>query len=253
MINLRGLNYFFVLLAFVILLQIISPLSTISDASAASDQGEESSSNKGNNGKGHDNGDNGDNGDRESNDPNGYSSDDSNLADEPSPFLLNNTNSTTNSLNSTNSADGNLNNELDIFTLTSNLTTKDDFTNKTDDFTDAINITSKDSYNEKAFYILIKTENNKTSFVPGKVTLTAGDKVIWLNQDNSGHRISVGFDSKTGYQLMNVLILPNDTIDHEFQLPGTYFSVLDNLASKGDITILGKDNEDHAVSIPLED
>ena len=52
---------------------------------------------------------------------------------------------------------------------------------------------------------------------------------------------------------MNLLILPNGTIDHEFQLPGTYFSVLDNLASKGDITILGKDNEDHAVSIPLED
>jgi plastocyanin len=114
-------------------------------------------------------------------------------------------------------------------------------------------MTSQANYDEKAFYILIKTENNQTVFVPDKVTLTAGDKIIWINQDNSGHRISVGSDSKTGYQLMNVAIPPNGMLDHQFQLSGTYFSVLDNLISKGDITILDKGNEDHAVSIPLVD
>jgi plastocyanin len=56
-------------------------------------------------------------------------------------------------------------------------------------------MTSQDSYDDKAFYILIKTENNKTSFVPDKVTLTAGDKIVWLNQDNSGHSITVGFSN----------------------------------------------------------
>jgi plastocyanin len=114
-------------------------------------------------------------------------------------------------------------------------------------------MTARGSYYDKAFYILIKTENNKTIFVPDKVTLTAGDNVVWLNQDISGHRITVGSDSKTGYQLMNVLILPNGMIDHQFQLSGTYFSVLDNLISKGSITILDKRNVDHAVSIPLGD
>jgi hypothetical protein len=52
---------------------------------------------------------------------------------------------------------------------------------------------------------------------------------------------------------MNMPILPNGMLDHQFQLSGTYFSVLDNLISKGDITILDKGNEDHAVSIPLVD
>jgi hypothetical protein len=48
-------------------------------------------------------------------------------------------------------------------------------------------------------------------------------------------------------------ILPYGRIDHQFQLSGTYFSVLDNLVSKGDITILDRGNEDNTVSIPLED
>jgi hypothetical protein len=52
---------------------------------------------------------------------------------------------------------------------------------------------------------------------------------------------------------MNMAIPPNGILDHQFQLSGTYFSVLDNLISKGDITILDKGNEDHAVSIPLVD
>ena len=56
----KGANFFFVLLALIILLPIISPFSITSHVNAKSDQGEESSSNKGNNGKGHDNGDDGD-------------------------------------------------------------------------------------------------------------------------------------------------------------------------------------------------
>ena len=62
MINYNGPNFFFVLLALVILLPIISPFSITSHVNAKSDQGEESSSNKGNNGKGHDTGDGGDDG-----------------------------------------------------------------------------------------------------------------------------------------------------------------------------------------------
>ena len=90
-----------------------------------------------------------------------------------------------------------------------------------------------DINDDKAFYVLIKSVNNKTHFVPDKVTLTAGDKVIWLNQDNSKHTITVGSDSRSGYQLANSLILPNGTIEHQFQLRGTYYSVLDDLDSNG--------------------
>ena len=85
------------------------------------------------------------------------------------------------------------------------------------------------------------------------VTLTEGDKVIWLNHDNSEHRITIGSDSKSGYQLMNSLILPTGTIEHQFKLPGTYYAVLDDLRTKGTVTILDKGNENNAVSIPLED
>ena len=122
------------------------------------------------------------------------------------------------------------------------------------ELTIANNLVFQDDFNdEKAFYILIKSVNNKTSFVPDKVTLIAGDKVIWLNQDNSEHRITVGSDSKSGYQLTNSLILPNGTIEHQFQLSGTYYSVLDDVNSMGTVQILNKGNEDNAVSIPLED
>ena len=252
----------------IIVLSIGSPLSTINYIDAKSDTGEEASGGKGDNGNGHnkdddgddgDDGDNGDDGDRKSGDQKGKTSDDTNLVGKLSTVIMNNTNSTTVVLNNTSSTQVDINNNLDSVSLTSNLCLANDFTNTTDDFTNtnnfssAINITPQDSFDEKAFYILIKTENNRTSFVPDKVTLTAGDKIVWLNQDNTGHRITVGSDTKTGYQLVNMPILPNGKIDHQFQSSGTSFSVLDNLVSKGDITILEKGNEDHAVSIPLGD
>jgi plastocyanin len=119
--------------------------------------------------------------------------------------------------------------------------------------TDTNNLISQDNFNDKAFYILIKSVNNETTFDPDIVTLTAGDKVVWLNHDNSEHRVTVGSDSRPGYQLLNSLILPNGTIEHQFQLAGTYYSVVDDHSSKGTVTILAKGNEGNAVSIPLED
>jgi plastocyanin len=130
-----------------------------------------------------------------------------------------------------------------------------DANNVTDsnNLTNSNNLTSHDKLNDKAFYIEIKSFNNKTNFIPDKVTLTQGDKIIWLNHDNSEHKITVGSDSRTGYQLLNSPILPNGTIEHQFQLAGTYYSVLDDLVSKGSITILDRGNETNAISIPLED
>jgi plastocyanin len=110
-----------------------------------------------------------------------------------------------------------------------------------------------DNINDKAFYILINSVNNKIRFVPDIVTLTEGDKVIWLNQDNSEHRITVVSQSNSGYQLMNTLILPNGMIEHQFQLRGTYYSVLDDLRTKGTLTFLDKADEVNAVSIPSGD
>ncbi|HET6717179.1 MAG TPA: hypothetical protein VFG90_08605, partial [Nitrososphaeraceae archaeon] len=152
----------------------------------------------------------------------------------------------------------NSNNLTDSNDLTdsSNLTDSN-FNNVTDsnfnNLTGSNNLTSQDNFNDKAFYILIKSVNNKTNFVPDKVTLTEGDKVVWLNHDNSEHRITVGSDSRSGYQLLNSLVLQNGTIEHQFQLAGTYYSVLDDPGSRGTVTILDKGNEDNAVSIPSED
>ncbi|HSA74484.1 MAG TPA: hypothetical protein VLD84_11075 [Nitrososphaeraceae archaeon] len=117
-----------------------------------------------------------------------------------------------------------------------------------------IDQTMEDKYGSKVFYVLIKSENNKTTFVPDKVTLTAGSTIVWLNQDNSDHSITVGSDSKSEYALLNSLILPNGMVDQQFQSEGTfYFSDLDNPQSKGVIKILDKSKEGDAVSIPLEE
>lgn len=117
-----------------------------------------------------------------------------------------------------------------------------------------IDQTMEDKYGSKVFYVLIKSENNKTTFVPDKVTLTAGSTIVWLNQDNSDHSITVGSDSKSEYALLNSLILPNGMVDQQFQSVGTfYFSDLDNPQSKGVIKILDKSKEGDAVSIPLEE
>jgi plastocyanin len=102
--------------------------------------------------------------------------------------------------------------------------------------------------------ILIKSSNNETNFVPDKVTLTIDSKVVWLNQDNSDHRITVGPGSKSEYPLLNSLILPNGMVDHEFQSAGTYFySDIESPQSKGTIIILDNAEKEKAISIPLEE
>jgi len=99
------------------------------------------------------------------------------------------------------------------------------------------------------FYILIKSANNQTDFVPDKVTLSEGSKVVWLNSDNSGHRITVGSESKSDYALLNSLILPNGMVDQEFKSAGTYsYSDLDSPQSHGIITILDKTEKNAAIS-----
>ncbi|MDW0152338.1 MAG: hypothetical protein QOK85_06475, partial [Nitrososphaeraceae archaeon] len=131
----------------------------------------------------------------------------------------------------------------------------DNLTGQADNLTgQADNLTGQDSYEGEAFYILIKSVNNKTDFVPDKVTLTEGSKVIWLNYDTSEHRITVESGSKSGYPLLNSLILPNGMVDQEFQSVGTYhYSDLDSPQSNGVITILDNAQKEDATSIPLEE
>jgi plastocyanin len=108
---------------------------------------------------------------------------------------------------------------------------------------------AQDKYKGKVFYILIKSANNQTDFVPDKVTLSEGSKVVWLNSDNSGHRITVGSESKSDYALLNSLILPNGVVDQEFKSAGTYYySDLDSPQSHGIITILDKAEKNAAIS-----
>jgi plastocyanin len=108
---------------------------------------------------------------------------------------------------------------------------------------------AQDKYKGKVFYILIKSANNQTDFVPDKVTLSEGSKVVWLNSDNSGHRITVGSESKSDYALLNSLILPNGMVDQEFKSAGTYsYSDLDSPQSHGIITILDKAEKNAAIS-----
>ena len=114
--------------------------------------------------------------------------------------------------------------------------------------------TVDDKYGDKVFYILIKSTNNETSFVPDKVTLTTGSTIVWLNQDNSEHRITMGAESNSKYALLNSLILPNGMVDQEFQSAGTYlYSDLDNPKSNGVITILDNSEKQAATSIALEE
>jgi plastocyanin len=111
------------------------------------------------------------------------------------------------------------------------------------------NQTAQDKYKGKVFYILIKSANNQTDFVPDKVTLSEGSKVVWLNSDNSGHRITVGSESKSDYALLNSLILPNGMVDQEFKSAGTYsYSDLDSPQSHGIITILDKAEKNAVIS-----
>lgn len=92
---------------------------------------------------------------------------------------------------------------------------------------------------DQVLYVLIRNENNQTEFVPDEVTLTLGSKVVWMNDDDLDHTITVGSGSKSEYSLLNSLILPDGIVDHEFDSEGTYFySDLDSPQSKGTITVL---------------
>jgi plastocyanin len=97
--------------------------------------------------------------------------------------------------------------------------------------------------------VSIKDTNNKTNFVPDKVTLTLGSKVVWINKDNSDHTITLESKSKSDYPLFNSLILPSGMVDHKFQSAGTYsYSDLDSPKSKGIITILDNVEKQGAIS-----
>ncbi|MGE5822001.1 MAG: hypothetical protein ACM31M_05400, partial [Nitrososphaerota archaeon] len=155
-----------------------------------------------------------------------------------------------------NNGELNKNNKLNFVSQTSNFTGQtSNFTGQTSNLTgQTSNLTGQDSYEGEAFYILIKSVNNKTDFVPDKVTLTEGSKVIWLNYDTSEHTITVESGSKSGYPLLNSLILPNGMVDQEFQSVGTYhYSDLDSPQSNGVITILDSAQKEDATSIPLEE
>jgi hypothetical protein len=72
--------------------------------------------------------------------------------------------------------------------------------------------TVDNKYGNNVSYVSIKDTNNKTDFVPGKVTLTIGSKVVWLNKDDSDHTITLESKSKSDYPLLNSLILPNGMV-----------------------------------------
>ncbi len=105
----------------------------------------------------------------------------------------------------------------------------------------------------KVFYVLIKNTKNETNFVPDKVTLSIGSTVVWFNNDNSEHRITVESGSKSEYPLMNSLILPNGGDNYEFHSAGKYFySDLDDPGAKGIITIMDNAENQGGTSQPLE-
>ena len=113
--------------------------------------------------------------------------------------------------------------------------------------------TLKDKYGSKVFYVLINSADNKTVFVPEKVTLTTGSTVVWLNQDSSDHRITVGSNSKSEYALLNSLILPGGMVDQKFQSAGTfYYTDIDSTQSNGVVTILNSGDKDNSTAMPLE-
>jgi plastocyanin len=112
--------------------------------------------------------------------------------------------------------------------------------------------TVEDRYGSKVFYVLIKSENNKTTFVPEKITLTTGSTVVWLNQDSADHTITVGSNSKSEYALLNSLILPSGMVDQKFQSAGTfYYKDIENPQSEGVVTILNNGEKDNSTAIPI--
>ena len=257
-------NFFFFLLTLLTLLSITSsPLSLTSYLMAASDNGNGGADDNGNNGRANNDGDGGDDGGSDDGDggdggddggsDDGDGGDDGGSDDGDGGDDGGSENTV---LTDTNNGKLNKNNELSFVSQTSNLSDQtSNLTDQTSNLTDQTsNLTDQDSYEGKAFYILIKSVNNKTDFVPDKVTLAEGAKVTWLNYDTSEHRITVDSGSKSGYPLLNSLILPNGMVDQEFQSVGTYhYSDLDSPQSKGVITILDNAQKEDATSIALEE
>ncbi len=174
-------NFLFVFFTLFILVLSVSssPLSLNSYVFAASDNASDSGKEHGNNGKGHDDGDDGG-----SDDGDDGGSDDGDDGDSQS----------------------NINSETENDESNNNIEQKN--------VSQVADQTVDDKYGHKVFYILIKSTNNETSFVPDKVTLTTGSTIVWLNQDNSEHRITMGAESNSKYALLNSLILPNGMVDH---------------------------------------
>ena len=226
---------------------------------AASDNGNGGGNDNGNNGRGNNNGDDGgsddgdDGGSDDGDDGDDGGSDD---GDDGGSDDGDDGGSVNTVLADTNNGELNKNNELNFVSQSNNLTAQSN--NLTAQSNNLIaqsnNLIAQDSYEGKAFYILIKSVNNKTDFVPDKVTLTEGAKVVWLNYDTSEHRITVDSGSKSEYPLLNSLILPNGMVDQEFQSVGTYhYSDLDSPQSNGVITIMDNAQKEDATSIALEE
>ena len=235
-------NFFFVFFTLFILILSVSssPLSLSSYVFAASDNASDSGKEHGDNGKGHDDGDDGGSDDGGSDDGDDGGSDDgddggSDDGDDGGSYDGDDGDSQSNINSETENDESNNNNEQKYVSQVADQTVDD-------------------KYGHKVFYILIKSTNNETTFVPDKVTLTTGSTIVWLNQDNSEHRITMGAESNSKYALLNSLILPNGMVDHEFQSPGTYlYSDLNNPKSNGVITILDNSEKDGATSVAIED
>lgn len=56
------------------------------------------------------------------------------------------------------------------------------------------------------------------AFSPSTINLKAGDEVIWLNNDSSGHTVT----SDTGNELGSVILGKGDDYRHVFNRAGTY-------------------------------
>lgn len=91
----------------------------------------------------------------------------------------------------------------------------------------------------EVIHVSIINDKNKTQFVPDDITITTGSTIVWINNDSSDHRITVGSGSRSEYSLMNSLIRPEATVDLQFESAGTYFfSDLEYPQSDGKITVL---------------
>src|SRR4029078_5109934 len=215
-------SLFVLLIIFTLALSItsspISVLKVLAKSDNASDGG---GSDNGDNGKGHDKGGGSDDSnDGGSDDSNDGGSDDSN--DGGSDDSNDGGSDDSNDGGSDDSNDGGSDDSNDGASQSSESNFQTDTKNKQNNNVNKIvspivDQTLKDKYGSKVFYVLINSADNKTIFVPEKVTLTTGSPVVWLNQDSSDHMITVGSNSKSEYALLNSLILPGGMVDQKFQ------------------------------------